>query len=74
MGQVNVNTPGGGTPVEPAGSSGAGLILGVILAIILIAVLLWIFVLRPPADTTDGGGTDGGGEVPAPSALIVTRA
>jgi hypothetical protein len=74
MGQVNVNTPGGGTaPTEPAGSSGAGLILGVILAIILIAVLLWIFVLRPPA-TTDGGGTDGGGEEPAPSALVLTRA
>ena len=73
MGQVNVNTPGGGTAGEPAGSSGAGLILGVILAIILIAVLLWIFVLRPPADT-DGGGTDGGGDAPAPSALVLTRA
>ena len=71
MGQVNVNTPGGGTSGEPAGSSGAGFILGIIIAIILIAVLVYIFVLAPSGDggdTTDGGG-DGG---PAPSALIRT--
>ena len=45
MGQVNVNTPGGGTAGEPAGSSGAGFILGIIIAIIVIAVLVYMFVL-----------------------------
>jgi hypothetical protein len=74
MGQVNVNTPGGGTaPGEPTGSSGAGFILGIIIAIIVIAVLVYVLVLAPPAgDGTDGGG-DGGAEEPAPSALMVTH-
>ena len=75
MGQVNVNTPGGGTaPGEPTGSSGAGFILGIIIAIIVIAVLVYVLVLAPPPagdGTTDGG--DGGNGEPAPSALMVTH-
>jgi uncharacterized RDD family membrane protein YckC len=73
MGQVNVNTPGGGTAGEPTGSSGAGFILGIIIAIILIAVLVYMFVLAPG---NGGGGntTDGGGDVeaPAPSGWMLT--
>ena len=74
MGQVNVNTPNGGSG-EPAGSSGAGFILGIIIAIILIAVLVYIFVLAPGGGgTTDGGDTtDGGGEAPAPSGWMLTN-
>jgi len=72
MGQVNVNTPGGGTAGEPAGSSGAGFILGIIIAIIVIAVLVYFLVLAPPAGNGDGGGTDGGDVEPVPSALMVT--
>jgi hypothetical protein len=74
MGQVNVNTPGGGTAGEPAGSSGAGFILGIIIAIIVIAVLVYVLVLAPAdggGETTDGG--DGGGVEPVPSALMVTH-
>src|SRR5688572_20827023 len=74
MGQVNVNTPGGGTAGEPAGSSGAGFILGIIIAIIVIAVLVYVLVLAPPdggGETTDGG--DGGGVEPVPSALMMTH-
>ena len=56
MGQVNVNTPGGG---EPAGSSGAGFILGIIVAIIVIAALVYFLVLQGPATNP---GTDTGGE------------
>ncbi len=69
MGQVNVNTPGGGT-TDPD-SSGAGFILGIIVAIIVIAALVYFLVLRGPdnGDTTDGG-TDGG-EEPVPSALVL---
>jgi hypothetical protein len=70
MGQVNVNTPNGGSG-EPAGSSGAGFILGIIIAIILIAVLVYIFVLAPPGNT-DGGNTDVDVEVPAPSGWMLT--
>jgi hypothetical protein len=68
MGQVNVNTPGGGTAGEPAGSSGAGFILGIIVAIIVIAVLVYILVLAPPSDGNGDGATE-----PVPSALMVTQ-
>lgn len=73
MGQVNVNTPGGGTAGEPAGSSGAGFILGIIIAIIVIAVLVYVLVLAPG---NGNGGTDGGdgdGAEPVPSALMVSH-
>lgn len=70
MGQVNVNTPGGGTAGEPAGSSGAGFILGIIVAIIVIAVLVYILVLAPPNDANGDG--DGATE-PVPSALMATH-
>jgi hypothetical protein len=68
MGQVNVNTPGGGT-TDPD-SSGAGFILGIIVAIIVIAALVYFLVLAPGADTdTNGDTTDG--DVPEPSALVL---
>lgn len=69
MGQVNVNTPGGG---EPSGSSGAGFILGIIIAIILIAVLVYIFVLAPGGTTNGDGTTDADVEAPAPSGWMLT--
>ena len=58
MGQVNVNTAGGG---EPAGSSGAGMILGIIVAILVIAALVYFLVIAPGAVNDGDGGTDGGG-------------
>lgn len=76
MGQVNVNTPGGGTAGEPAGSSGTGFILGIIVAILVIAVLVYFLVLAPPGG--GGGGTTNptdGGAAPAPSGwMAVNRA
>jgi hypothetical protein len=71
MGQVNVNTPGGADG-EPAGSSGAGFILGIIIAIILIAVLVYMFVLNPGTNNGGGDTTDPGGEEPAPSSWVLT--
>jgi hypothetical protein len=60
MGQVNVNSGGS----EPAGSSGAGFILGIIIAIIVIAALVYFLVLgggNGDADPgTDNGGDDSG--------------
>jgi hypothetical protein len=47
MGQVNVNTPGGGTAGEPAGSSGAGFILGIIVAILVIVALVYFLLIAP---------------------------
>lgn len=83
MGQVNVNTPNGGTPGEPAGSSSAGFILGIVVAIVVIVALVYFLVLNPGNDNgtdgTDGTdtengatesqaeGDDGGSEAPAPS-------
>jgi ABC-type Co2+ transport system permease subunit len=68
MGQVNVNTPSGGTAGEPPGSSSAGFILGIIVAILIIAALVYFLVLNPG----DGGdGTDGDSVEPNPSALVL---
>jgi hypothetical protein len=70
MGQVNVNTPGGGTTPagEPPGSSSAGFILGIIVAILVIAALIYFLVLNP-GDGSDG--TDGDSVEPNPSALVL---
>jgi hypothetical protein len=67
MGQVNVNTPGGGT-TDPD-SSGAGFILGIIVAIIVIAALVYFLVLAPGGDGDTNGDTNG--DVPEPSALVL---
>jgi hypothetical protein len=55
MSQVNVNTPG-----EPAGSSGSGFIIGVVLAILVIAALVYFFVLNGNNAGNNGDGGDGG--------------
>lgn len=59
MGQVNVNTPRDGG--EPAGSSGAGFIIGIIVAIIVIAALVYFLVLGGGNGDTDPG-VDGDGQ------------
>ena len=69
MGQVNVNTPGGG---EPAGSSGSGFILGIIVAIIVIAALVYFLVLNP-GNGGGNGDTDDGTTDPAPSGWMLTH-
>lgn len=55
MSQVNVNTPG-----EPAGSSSSGFIIGVVLAILVIAALVYFFVLGGNNGGNGGNGGDGG--------------
>jgi uncharacterized membrane protein len=72
MGQVNVNTPG--DPGSRDSGYGAGLIIGVLVAIVVIVLLVYFLVLNGG----NGGGTnttDGGGDEPAPSAYhLVLRA
>jgi hypothetical protein len=71
MGQVNVNTPGGGT-TDPD-SSGAGFILGIIVAIIVIAALVYFLVLAPGGNGNGNGTDDGNGDVvPDPSGWMLT--
>ena len=75
MGQVNVNTPGGG--IDPDTSSGAGFILGIIVAIIVIAALVYFLVLAPGGGgggtNTENGGDNGSDvEPPAPSGWVLT--
>ena len=69
MGQVNVNAPSGSG--EPAGSSGA-FILGIIVAIIVIAVLVYLLILSPPnSGGTDANGNGDDSEAPVPSAWVM---
>jgi hypothetical protein len=69
MGQVNVNTPNGGS-TDPD-SSGAGFILGIIVAIIVIAALVYFLVLAPGGNG-NGNGDDDDDVVPDPSAWMIT--
>lgn len=78
MSQVNVNTPGGAPePVPPAdGGVGYGMIVGILVAIVIIALLVYFLLLNPGNNnTTNTGNTgntgNGGGETtvtPGPSA------
>jgi uncharacterized membrane protein len=62
VGQVNVNTPGGDGTSD---GSGYGFIVGILVAIVVIALLVYFFVLNP------GGGTNNTvNNVPNPSALL----
>ena len=71
MGQVNVNTPG--DPGSRDSGYGAGLIVGILVAIVIIVLLVYFLVLNGGnGGTTD---TNNGGDAPAPSAYhLVYRA
>jgi len=56
MSQTNVNVPG-----DSGEGMGAGMIVGLILAVIIIGFVVWWFLLNgggggTPADSTGGGG------------------
>ena len=55
MSQVNVNTPGEPAPVRDG--SGYGMIVGILLAILVIALVLWLLVFNNNGD--DGAPADG---------------
>ena len=61
MGQVNVNTPGGGTTSD---GSGYGFIVGIIVAVLVIALIVWLLLFN------GGGGTNTDG-TPLPSAYTL---
>ncbi len=60
MSQVNVNTPGGEPAPPVRDGSGYGMIVGILLAILVIALVLWLLVFNRPADegTPVNGDTD----------------
>ena len=58
MSQVNVNTPGG-EPAPVRDGSGYGMIVGILLAILVIALVLWLLVFNNNGTTTPtDDGTD----------------
>jgi hypothetical protein len=61
MSQTNVNVPGGSTDE----GMGAGMIVGLILAVIIIGFLIWWFLLN------GGGGTTTPGNSTAPLQSVV---
>ncbi len=71
MGQVNVNTPGEPGPVNDGGTS-AGFILGILVAIVIIALLVYFLLFNgggsgTPTPTNNGGGGGGAG----PSGMLL---
>jgi hypothetical protein len=60
--QVNVNTPGGGEPAPVSDGSGYGFIVGILVAILVIAVLVWLLVF-----SGGGGGNNTDGVTPGAS-------
>ena len=70
MSQVNVNTPGGEPAPPVQDGSGYGMIVGILLAILVIALVLWLLVFNRPADdgTTPVNGDTDETEVPDASA------
>jgi hypothetical protein len=69
MGQVNVNTPGDAPPSDSG--TGAGFIVGIIVAILIVLLLVYFLLLAPKGGTNTNGG---GGSNPAPSGWMVNRA
>lgn len=61
MGQTNINVPG-----DSSSGMGAGMIVGLVLAIVVIGFVVWAFVLNGSGGTT----TPGGSTAPASSYLL----
>lgn len=71
MSQVNVNTPGDREPGPPVSDgSGYGMIVGFLVAVLVIALVVWLLVFNGGGTTPDngnGGGGGGGEMTPGPS-------
>ena len=64
MGQTNVNVPG-----DSSSGMGAGMIVGLVLAIVVIGFVVWYFVLNGNGGGTLSQSLPAGGST-APSALL----
>jgi ABC-type transporter Mla subunit MlaD len=65
MGQTNVNVPG-----DNSSGMGAGMIVGLVLAIVVIGFVVWYFVLNGSGGGTPTQSLPAGGGSTAPSALL----
>jgi hypothetical protein len=57
VGQVNVNTPGGGTTPPASDGSGYGFIVGILIAVLVIALIVWLLLFNNPGTTDDDDTT-----------------
>ena len=65
MGQTNVNVPGDGSS-----GMGAGMIVGLVLAIVVIGFVVWYFLLSGGGGGTTTPTTNPSDGLPLPSALL----
>lgn len=57
MSQVNVNTPGDREPGPPVSDgSGYGMIVGILVTVLVIALVLWLLVFNGGGTNNNGGG------------------
>ncbi|HET6744488.1 MAG TPA: hypothetical protein VFH90_01390 [Candidatus Limnocylindria bacterium] len=66
MGQVNVNTPGGGGTAPASDGSGYGFIVGILVAVLVIVLLVWLLVFNGG----NGGTNDDGDTLPSGYHLV----
>lgn len=64
MGQVNVNTPGGGGTAPASDGSGYGFIVGILVAVLVIVLIVWLLVFNNGGNggtnNTDGNTSPSG--------------
>ena len=73
MGQVNVNPPPSPpAPVAPAPADGTGIgfIVGILIAILIIALLVWFLLINPGGRANNGGTNTGNQATPSASAML----
>jgi archaellin len=73
MGQVNVNPPPSQpAPVAPAPTDGTGIgfIVGILIAILIIALLVWFLLINPGGGANNGGTNTGNQATPSASAML----
>jgi archaellin len=73
MGQVNVNPPpsqSGPVAPAPADGTGIGFIVGILIAILIIALLVWFLLINPGGGANNGGTNTGNQATPSASAVL----
>ena len=75
MGQVNVNPPpsqpGPVEPVPVSDGTGIGFIVGILIAILIIALLVWFLLINPGGGENNHGGNNTGNQATRSASAVL---